>query len=127
MDKDATILDRVVYFSEEMGFSLRSFSLSIGASPGYLHRLRSASSNIGGDFIEKIIKLYPELNPTWLVTGEEEMLKKEYSMNEPSSGYGSKDFFKQAILHYLDDEDVKDKVLELISAPNPNYYSSEEE
>lgn len=55
LDKKQTILDRVIIFADYLGLSLRSFSLSIGASPGYLHRLQSAKSNVGGDFIEKLL------------------------------------------------------------------------
>ena len=75
MDKKSKILDRVIVLASHLGVSLRSFSLSIGASAGYLHRLQSANSNIGGDFIEKIIQLYTEVNPIWLITGEGNMLK----------------------------------------------------
>ncbi|KAA1244495.1 hypothetical protein [Aquimarina sp. RZ0] len=115
MDKKNNILDRVIAYAAHLGISLRSFSLSIGASAGYLHRLQSANSNIGGDFIEKIIQLYTELNPTWLVTGEGDMLKEGYSVEENGEQYGRKDFFKQALLNYLDDEEVKGKLRETVN------------
>ncbi|WP_298542930.1 hypothetical protein [uncultured Aquimarina sp.] len=113
MDKKDKILDRVIVFAAHLGISLRSFSLSIGASAGYLHRLQSANSNIGGDFIEKIIQLYTEINPTWLVTGEGNMLKKGHRVEESEVTYGKNDHFKQALLRYLDDQDIRDKLEEI--------------
>jgi len=113
LDKKDKILDRVIVFAAHLGISLRSFSLSIGASAGYLHRLQSANSNIGGDFIEKVIQLYTEINPVWLITGEGNMLKKEHLVEEPETSYGKKDYFKQALLRYLDDDDIRDKLVEI--------------
>ncbi|WP_378178041.1 hypothetical protein [Aquimarina sp. SS2-1] len=118
MDKKDKILDRVIIFAAHLGVSLRSFSLSIGASAGYLHRLQSANSNIGGDFIEKIIQLYTEINPTWLVTGEGTMLKENYLVEETGVIYGNKDHFKQALLRYLDDQDIRDKLAEITNQSN---------
>lgn len=125
MDKKDKILDRVIVFSEHLGVSLRSFSLSIGASPGYLHRLQSKESNIGGDFIEKIIQSYIQLNPIWLVTGEGEMLKRNSGTNEYTHEYGNKDFFKEALLNYLDDEDVRRKVVKAVNNDGIVYGESE--
>ena len=80
MDKKDNILDRVIIFAEYLGYSLRSFSLSIEASPGYLHRLQSSNSNIGGDFIERIIATYEQLNPLWLLTGKGDMLLETHGI-----------------------------------------------
>ncbi|MGY3792532.1 hypothetical protein [uncultured Aquimarina sp.] len=113
MDKKDKILDRVILFAAHLGVSLRSFSLSIGASAGYLHRLQSADSNIGGDFIEKIIQLYTEINPVWLITGEGDMLKEGQMMQESAALYGKNDLFKQVLLQYLDDKDIREKLAEI--------------
>ena len=123
MDKKATILDRVIKFSEYQGMSLRSFSLSIGASAGYLHRQKTSNSNIGGDFIEKIIELYPQLNSGWLVTGDGKMLKDSYRVEEHGLVYGAKDHFKEALLHYLDDQDIEDKLWETVQKTTKRYTS----
>ncbi len=120
MDKSNKILDRVIVFASHLGISLRSFSLSIGASAGYLHRLQSANSNIGGDFIEKIIQLYTEINPVWLVTGEGNMLKEVNLAEESNTAYSKKDYFKQALLRYLDDRDIREKLAEITNQSELN-------
>lgn len=124
MDKRPKILDRVVVFAEYLNISLRSFSLSIGASAGYLHRLKTSGSNIGGDYIEKIIESYPQLNSIWLVTGEGQMIKKESGVEEQASLYGTTDFFKQALLQYLDDQEVKEKLIKTLHKPPAPYPSA---
>ncbi len=77
MDKKDKIVHRMVCFADHQKISHRQFSLSLGASAGYLNRIISQESNIGGDYIEKCIEVYPDLNPLWLVTGEGKMLKSD--------------------------------------------------
>ncbi len=127
MDDKSRILDRVIFFADHLDVSLRSFSLSIGASPGYLHRLQAKKSNIGGDFIEKIIQSYKQLNPVWLVTGEGNMLKKDELIGESGLQYGERDFFKEALLNYLDDEDVREKVIRTVSKESVAYTDVDKE
>ena len=63
-------------FIKYAGLSARQFDLSIGASNGYILRMQKNNASIGSDVIENIIKVYPQLNVVWLITGEGEMLKE---------------------------------------------------
>ena len=64
-------------FIKFAGLSARQFDLSIGASNGYTLRMVKNNASIGSDVIENILKVYPQLNVVWLITGEGEMLKKQ--------------------------------------------------
>jgi len=70
---------------------------------------------IFADFIEKIIQLYTEVNPIWLVTGEGKMLKETHLVEESGLEYGKKDHFKQVLLQYLDDQEIQDKLIEIVN------------
>jgi len=63
-------------FIKYVGLSARQFDLSIGASNGYTLRMKKNNASIGSDVIENILRVYPQLNVVWLITGEGEMLKK---------------------------------------------------
>ncbi|WP_366938649.1 hypothetical protein [uncultured Eudoraea sp.] len=64
-------------FIKFAGLSARQFDLSIGASNGYTLRMKKNNASIGSDVIENILKVYPQLNVVWLITGEGDMLKKQ--------------------------------------------------
>ena len=64
-------------FIKFAGLSARQFDISIGASNGYTLRMKKNNASIGSDVIENILKVYPQLNVVWLITGEGEMLKKQ--------------------------------------------------
>ncbi|MCK5440848.1 MAG: hypothetical protein KAJ23_03045 [Maribacter sp.] len=69
-------IDRLMQFIKYAGLSARQFDLSIGASNGYTLRMKKNHASIGSDVIENILKVYPQLNVVWLITGEGQMLKE---------------------------------------------------
>ena len=64
-------------FIKYSGLSARQFDLSIGASNGYTLRMSKNRASIGSDVIENILRVYPDLNVAWLLTGEGPMLKSQ--------------------------------------------------
>lgn len=70
-------IDRLVQFIKYSGLSARQFDLSIGAGNGYTLRMSKNRASIGSDVIENILKIYPDLNVVWLLTGEGSMLKSQ--------------------------------------------------
>lgn len=81
--KKSTIIDRLKYFIDYKSLSVRSFSKNVGIS----HSLLSNTKAIGSDKLESILSIYSEINPTWLLTGNGEMLenlsdKKEHTFKK---------------------------------------------
>lgn len=70
-------IDRLMQFIKYAGLSARKFDLSIGASNGYTLRMQKNNASVGSDVIENILRIYPQLNVVWLITGQGEMLKTE--------------------------------------------------
>lgn len=66
-----TIKDRLDAVIQEKNLSIRSFERLIGASNGYFKNIKGG---INTDKAEDILHAFPDLNPTWLLTGEGEML-----------------------------------------------------
>lgn len=65
------IKDRFLEFVRYKGLSKRKFQDSIGVSNSYIQNI---ANGISADVLNRITKMYPELNTDWLVTGEGEML-----------------------------------------------------
>ena len=68
------LIDRLKEFIDYKGISLNSFDETIGAGNGYVGKQIKRSASIGSDVLEKIFLAFPELNPTWLLTGNGSML-----------------------------------------------------
>jgi len=83
MDKILSpIKKRLLDFIEDKGITKASFLLRTGIAASNL-KGPGLYSEIGGDKIAKILSEYPELNPEWLVTGENTMLRTLNQNNNP--------------------------------------------
>ncbi len=61
--------------------SLNAFDKAIQAGNGYFGKQLKRQASIGSDVLEKIVCIYPDINPIWLLTGSGEMLKTPNANN----------------------------------------------
>lgn len=69
-NKISNTIERIFYFIEIKGLSIREFAKNVGISHSLLRKIKS----LGSDKLENIFSIYPELNPTWVMTGKGDML-----------------------------------------------------
>lgn len=68
--------------------STNSFALNIGLSRGEnLYQIKRGNNGISKDLVEQIVKKYPEINRTWLITGEGEMFVSDNGDRVPIPCY----------------------------------------
>ena len=73
------ILDRLKVFIDMKGIPVAAFEKSIGMSNASFGKQLKKKGAIGTDKLENILRVYTDLSPLWLMTGEGEMLKSESS------------------------------------------------
>ena len=80
---------RIKEYVQHRGLSMRAFEKSIGASNGTIANAAKKGTDIGSSFLSKIIEIYPDINATWLLTGNDSLkkepaplmtIKKEFSL-----------------------------------------------
>ena len=76
-------IHRIMLLVKHLGISARQFDISIGTANGYILRMQKNNASVGSDVIERIVKLYPQVNLVWLITGIGEMLIEDV-INESS-------------------------------------------
>ena len=64
--------ERIMEFVRYKGLPVSTFEQMCGLSNAYV---KNISKGVGADKLEKILNTFPELNRTWLLYGEGEMLK----------------------------------------------------
>lgn len=72
MQDNNTIKYRLAEFLKHLGIGQAKFAQIVGVSKGFANNV---GDSIRTDNLNKIAEHYPELNITWLLTGEGEMLK----------------------------------------------------
>jgi transcriptional regulator with XRE-family HTH domain len=73
---ESTVKQRLIDFIKFKNLSQAKFEKAIGVSNGFVNNI---SKGIGADKLQRILNAYPELNSTWLLTGNGEMLKQDNS------------------------------------------------
>ena len=67
--------DRLIKFLEEENLSAAKFADEIGVQRSSISHILSGRNNPGYDFLQKVLKRYPQLNAEWLMLGTGPMLK----------------------------------------------------
>ncbi|MEM9687608.1 MAG: hypothetical protein AAF934_11905 [Bacteroidota bacterium] len=67
-------IERLHQYINYKGVSMNAFDATIGVGNGYIGKQIKKKGSVGSDILEKIFACYPELNPTWLLTGKGAML-----------------------------------------------------
>ena len=75
-----SVKQRLMKFMSYREISASRFERMCGLSNGYFNKLRNAP---GLDKIDKILRVFPELNREWVLTGEGSMLNEGYTTFEP--------------------------------------------
>lgn len=71
---EVSVKQRLIQFIKYKGIGQGKFEKTVGLSNGYINQLRHSPSP---QKIQMIIGVYPDLNQSWLLTGEGEMLNTE--------------------------------------------------
>lgn len=66
------VKQRLIEYLAYLGIGQKAFAESVGLSAGFVNAIRVS---IQPKTLEKIVEKYPDLNRSWLLTGEGEMLK----------------------------------------------------
>ena len=74
--QNQTVKERLKYFIDYKQMSVRAFEAACGLSYGFVGNMRNSMQP---DKIMKIVRCFPELNSGWVMTGEGEMLKSNYT------------------------------------------------
>lgn len=69
------ILERLKEYIDYQGISVAAFERSIGMANASFGKSLKNKGAIGTDKLEKILSIYSEISPVWLMTGEGNMLK----------------------------------------------------
>lgn len=75
--KRKSTIDRLEEFMQHKSINDNKITKLAGLSVGLIGRARKNRTGLHTDTIEKILFTFPELNPTWLLTGAGNMLLYE--------------------------------------------------
>ncbi len=116
------ILERLKQFIDYKGISVSGFEKSIGMSNASFSKSLRNKKAIGTDKLENILKVYPEINPTWLLRGKGPMLISEktncYDSTENFQNHVNEEYLNYASTSIIDYMKTKDRRIEDLCSEN---------
>ena len=88
--------ERIQKLLQEYNISSTYLADKIGVQRSSISHLLSGRNKPGFDFIQKLLKNYPEINPTWLILGKGNMYHKVNQPTLPFSGTSEKSTSREA-------------------------------
>ena len=73
------ILERLKQYIDSQGISTAAFERSVGMGNASFYKMLKSGGAIGTDKLERIVSVYPDISPEWLLTGRGAMLAAEHS------------------------------------------------
>lgn len=70
-----TFIDRLDRYKEYAGLNDNQITVKCGLTIGIINSARKRGSSLSGESIEKILKVFKDINARWLLTGEGEMIQ----------------------------------------------------
>lgn len=93
------ILERIKQYIDLKGISVSAFERSIGMSNASFGKSLKNGGAIGSDKLENILKTYPDISPSWLMTGVGEMLISKENINSSEQSQGNDERY---VMHLMD-------------------------
>ncbi len=76
-ENNTKTIDRIYEYITYAGQSLNKLSIELGLSNSYFSKMLKNKGSVGSDIIENILRIHPDLNADWLITGRGSMLKEK--------------------------------------------------
>lgn len=109
--------ERIRYYIEKQGVSVRSFCVKNNIGYSGFHQVLQDSRNLGMIVLKQIIEAYPNLNVNWLLTGRGNVeidTEAEGAMKDLQPIYGTIDPGLEAFLKYFENPITVKKINEII-------------
>lgn len=91
-----TIVERLRKYIEFKGIPVSIAERDIGVSNSSLSKPFKSGTTIKTDTLEKFLSFYRDINPTWLLTGSETMLKNEILENNAVESVDYKELWRNS-------------------------------
>lgn len=105
-------IHRLSKYITTTGSTFNKLAVELGLSNSYFSKMLKSEGSVGSDIIENILRIHPDINPDWLLTGQGEMLRSDSNSSIPQQTSEPQSTQQSEVIALLK-EQLKDKEAEL--------------
>lgn len=114
-------IKRIQLFAKIQNLSIKNFEKTAGLNPNVIQNAIARNSNMSDDTLRKLLRRFPELNMTWVLLGQGEMLLTTKTVSGQKDIMQEPDFAEVLdIVNSISDEalspTLRDKIFQLYQA-----------
>ena len=109
-------IDRFLIYLEDRGISVNKAKDMLQVSNGVIQKSKEECRDLSGSVLNKIYKVFPDLNKSWLLFGDGDMLLKDDDDNKnvrPKTNDGGKDFVPELLKEMQIRDGQIDKLIDM--------------
>lgn len=84
-ENNTKLIHRLSVYITESGTTFNKLAIELGLSNSYFSKMLKKGGSIGSDIIENILRMHPDINADWLLTGRGLMFANETLSSLPAS------------------------------------------
>lgn len=111
-ENNTKIIDRIYEYITTTGLTFNKLAIELNISNSYFSKMYKNKGSIGSDIIEKILRIHPDLNADWLITGRGNMILNNVKENIDKDDTLTTDIDNQEEDHNNIDIKLSNKTLE---------------
>lgn len=99
--------EKLEFLLKNKSLTATTFARLLDVQPSSISHIMSGRNKPSYDFVVKILKAFPDINPDWLLLGSEQIFREEQAQLSPAPTTGSEPMPHESVLHFDESENIE--------------------
>lgn len=99
--------EKLEFLLKNKSLTATTFARLLDVQPSSISHIMSGRNKPSYDFVVKILKAFPDINPDWLLLGSEQIFREEQAQLSPTPTTGSEPTPNEPVLHFDESENIE--------------------
>lgn len=99
--------EKLEFLLKNKSLTATTFARLLDVQPSSISHIMSGRNKPSYDFVVKILRAFPDINPDWLLLGSEQIFREEQAQLSPTPTTGSEPTPHEPVLHFDESENIE--------------------
>lgn len=99
--------EKLEFLLKNKSLTATTFARLLDVQPSSISHIMSGRNKPSYDFVVKILRAFPDINPDWLLLGSEQIFREEQAQLSPTPTTGSEPMPHEPVLQFDESENIE--------------------